>query len=93
MQVYAVSPVISLPFCNFEMNIILAIFFVLIVICALGSCVVRDATGNINDTIVTELTNCTSAACKLNFDFSYCESNPCSYGLMNNFQVSIKFIL
>ncbi|XP_012931207.1 solute carrier family 12 member 2 isoform X2 [Heterocephalus glaber] len=54
---------------------------------SVGSCVVRDATGNINDTIVTEFTNCTSAACKLNFDFSYCESSPCSYGLMNNFQV------
>ncbi|GAB1301741.1 Solute carrier family 12 member 2 [Apodemus speciosus] len=54
---------------------------------SVGSCVVRDATGNVNDTITTELTNCTSAACKLNFDFSYCESNPCSYGLMNNFQV------
>uniref|UniRef100_A0A8C5KZN2 Solute carrier family 12, member 2 n=1 Tax=Jaculus jaculus TaxID=51337 RepID=A0A8C5KZN2_JACJA len=54
---------------------------------SVGSCVVRDATGNVNDTIVTELTNCTSAACKLNFDFSYCETNPCSYGLMNNFQV------
>ncbi|XP_036703090.1 solute carrier family 12 member 2 isoform X1 [Balaenoptera musculus] len=54
---------------------------------SVGSCVVRDATGNVNDTIVTELTNCTSAACKLNFDFSSCESNPCSYGLMNNFQV------
>uniref|UniRef100_A0A2K6FQZ6 Solute carrier family 12 member 3 n=1 Tax=Propithecus coquereli TaxID=379532 RepID=A0A2K6FQZ6_PROCO len=54
---------------------------------SVGSCVVRDATGNVNDTIVTELTNCTSAACKLNFDFSFCESNPCSYGLMNNFQV------
>lgn len=71
----------------------LAILFVLVVTCASGSCVVRDATGNVNDTIVTELTNCTSAACKLNFDFSSCESNPCSYGLMNNFQVSIKFIL
>lgn len=54
---------------------------------SVGSCVVRDATGNVNDTITTELTNCTSAACKLNFDFSYCESNPCHYGLMNNFQV------
>ncbi|XP_004697035.2 solute carrier family 12 member 2, partial [Echinops telfairi] len=54
---------------------------------SVGSCVVRDATGSINDTIVTELTNCTSAACKLNFDFSSCESSPCYYGLMNNFQV------
>ncbi|XP_035296030.1 solute carrier family 12 member 2 isoform X3 [Cricetulus griseus] len=54
---------------------------------SVGSCVVRDATGNVNDTITTELTNCTSAACQLNFDFSYCESKTCDYGLMNNFQV------
>lgn len=54
---------------------------------SVGSCVVRDATGNINDTIITELTNCTSAACKLNFTFSSCESQHCDYGLMNNFQV------
>ncbi|XP_040826316.1 solute carrier family 12 member 2 isoform X2 [Ochotona curzoniae] len=56
---------------------------------SVGSCVVRDATGNVNDTIVTEFTNCTSAACKLNFDFSSCEEKDgvCAYGLMNNFQV------
>ncbi|XP_012788503.2 solute carrier family 12 member 2 isoform X2 [Sorex araneus] len=54
---------------------------------SVGSCVVRDATGSVNDTIVSEFTNCTTAACSLNFDFSYCDSNRCSYGLMNNFQV------
>uniref|UniRef100_A0A4X2LFU6 Solute carrier family 12 member 2 n=1 Tax=Vombatus ursinus TaxID=29139 RepID=A0A4X2LFU6_VOMUR len=54
---------------------------------SVGSCVVRDATGNINDTITMELTNCSSAACKLNFDFSSCETTDCNYGLMNNFQV------
>uniref|UniRef100_A0A8U7NX83 Solute carrier family 12 member 2 n=1 Tax=Corvus moneduloides TaxID=1196302 RepID=A0A8U7NX83_CORMO len=55
---------------------------------SVGSCVVRDATGNVNDTIVTELTNCTAAACKLNYDFSSCQSPAgCHYGLMNNFQV------
>ncbi|KGL97027.1 Solute carrier family 12 member 2, partial [Charadrius vociferus] len=53
---------------------------------SVGSCVVRDATGNINNTIVTELTNCTTAACKLNYDFSSCQTG-CQYGLMNNFQV------
>ncbi|XP_005240430.3 solute carrier family 12 member 2 [Falco peregrinus] len=53
---------------------------------SVGSCVVRDATGNVNNTIVTELTNCTSAACKLNYDFSSCQTG-CHYGLMNNFQV------
>ncbi|KFP91244.1 Solute carrier family 12 member 2, partial [Apaloderma vittatum] len=53
---------------------------------SVGSCVVRDATGNVNNTIVTELTNCTTAACKLNYDFSSCQTE-CHYGLMNNFQV------
>ncbi|KFW60940.1 Solute carrier family 12 member 2, partial [Pygoscelis adeliae] len=53
---------------------------------SVGSCVVRDATGNINNTIVSELTNCTTAACKLNYDFSSCQTG-CQYGLMNNFQV------
>ncbi|KFP03766.1 Solute carrier family 12 member 2, partial [Calypte anna] len=53
---------------------------------SVGSCVVRDATGNVNNTIVTELTNCTTAACKLNYDFSSCQTG-CHYGLMNNFQV------
>uniref|UniRef100_A0A803YFH1 Solute carrier family 12 member 2 n=1 Tax=Meleagris gallopavo TaxID=9103 RepID=A0A803YFH1_MELGA len=53
---------------------------------SVGTCVVRDATGNINNTIITELTNCTTAACKLNYDFSSCQKE-CHYGLMNNFQV------
>lgn len=57
----------------------------------LGACVVRDATGSFNDTIIHELTNCTTAACKLKFDFSSCEKTTCSYGLMNNFQVSSDF--
>ncbi|XP_074809167.1 solute carrier family 12 member 2 isoform X2 [Natator depressus] len=54
---------------------------------SVGSCVVRDATGNINSTIITELTNCTTAACKLNFDFSSCQKTQCPYGLLNDFQV------
>ncbi|KAJ6669678.1 hypothetical protein lerEdw1_000227 [Lerista edwardsae] len=54
---------------------------------SVGACVVRDATGSINDTIIHELTNCTTAACKLNFDFSSCQKTSCQYGLMNDFQV------
>ncbi|XP_006008712.1 solute carrier family 12 member 2 [Latimeria chalumnae] len=54
---------------------------------SVGSCVVRDATGNINDTITPGMAlNCTDAACKLGFDFTSCKEN-CSYGLLNNFQV------
>ncbi|XP_005603119.1 solute carrier family 12 member 1 isoform X2 [Equus przewalskii] len=52
-----------------------------------GACVVRDATGNLNDTIISGI-NCNgSAACVLGYDFSRCRHEPCQYGLMNNFQV------
>ncbi|KAL4692171.1 hypothetical protein H8959_015981, partial [Pygathrix nigripes] len=52
-----------------------------------GACVVRDATGNMNDTIISGM-NCNgSAACGLGYDFSRCRHEPCQYGLMNNFQV------
>nr|XP_033784861.1 solute carrier family 12 member 2 [Geotrypetes seraphini] len=54
---------------------------------SVGSCVVRDATGNVNNSLSTELTNCTDAACKLNFDFSSCKESECKYGLMQDFQV------
>uniref|UniRef100_A0A8D0L9S1 Solute carrier family 12 member 2 n=1 Tax=Sphenodon punctatus TaxID=8508 RepID=A0A8D0L9S1_SPHPU len=53
---------------------------------SVGACVVRDATWSLNDTIF-ELTNCTTAACKLKYDFSSCQKTKCPYGLMNNFQV------
>lgn len=53
---------------------------------SVGACVVRDASGNINDTLSAFVTNCTDAACKLDYDFSYCKPD-CKYGLMNNFQV------
>ncbi|KAM9329330.1 solute carrier family 12 member 2 isoform 2-T2 [Gastrophryne carolinensis] len=52
---------------------------------SVGSCVVRDASGNVNDTITVATTNCTDAACKLDFDFS-CKPD-CPFGLMQNFQV------
>ncbi|XP_040200765.1 solute carrier family 12 member 2 isoform X2 [Rana temporaria] len=53
---------------------------------SVGSCVVRDASGNVNDTLSAAFSNCTEAACKLNYNFSSCKPN-CEYGLMNNFQV------
>ncbi|XP_023193484.1 solute carrier family 12 member 2 isoform X1 [Xiphophorus maculatus] len=51
-----------------------------------GSCIVRDASGNPNDTISTA--NCTGASCKFGFDFSSCKSQKtCRYGLHYDFQV------
>lgn len=58
-----------------------------------GACVVRDATGSMNDTIISGI-NCNgSAACGLGYDFSRCQHEPCQYGLMNNFQVWIAIII
>ncbi|XP_056873925.1 solute carrier family 12 member 2 isoform X1 [Takifugu flavidus] len=55
-----------------------------------GSCIVREATGNINSTVSSQfVANCTDAACKFGFDFSSCK-NPaadCKYGLLHDFQV------
>ncbi|XP_070706519.1 solute carrier family 12 member 2 [Pempheris klunzingeri] len=53
-----------------------------------GSCVVRDASGNLNDTVSSQFTNCTSASCKFGYDFSTCKSEgSCRYGLHNDFQM------
>lgn len=54
-----------------------------------GSCIVRDATGDHNDT-VSPTVNCTDAACTLGYDFSICKEGGCPFGLMNDFQVTLK---
>ncbi|XP_038559754.1 solute carrier family 12 member 2-like [Micropterus salmoides] len=65
--------------------LITGITYVAIAISA-GSCIVRDATGDHNDT-VSDTVNCTDAACTLGYDFSICKEGGCQYGLMNDFQV------
>ncbi|KAF7218040.1 solute carrier family 12 member 2 [Nothobranchius furzeri] len=55
-----------------------------------GSCIVRDASGNVNDTFSAHSpANCTGAACELLYDFSTCKNDKdgCRYGLHNDFQV------
>ncbi|XP_043120729.1 solute carrier family 12 member 2-like [Puntigrus tetrazona] len=49
--------------------------------------VVRDATGNRNDTIKLGSSCNFSSACEMGYDFSICQTTKCNYGLMNNFQV------
>uniref|UniRef100_A0A670YZA7 Solute carrier family 12 member 1 n=1 Tax=Pseudonaja textilis TaxID=8673 RepID=A0A670YZA7_PSETE len=66
--------------------LITTIAYIGVAICA-AACVVRDATGNVNDTVVSGM-NCNgSSACALGYDFSSCKIQTCDYGLMNNFQV------
>ncbi|XP_077328086.1 solute carrier family 12 member 1 isoform X2 [Lithobates pipiens] len=66
--------------------LITTIAYLGVAICAAAS-VVRDATGNVNDTITSALYCNGSAACQLGYDFSICNTQKCNYGLMNNMQV------
>ncbi|ERE70940.1 solute carrier family 12 member 1 isoform 1 [Cricetulus griseus] len=65
---------------------ITTVAYIGVAICV-AACVVRDATGSINDTIISGMSCNGSAACGLGYDFSRCQHEPCQYGLMNNFQV------
>nr|XP_023669925.1 solute carrier family 12 member 1 [Paramormyrops kingsleyae] len=70
---------------------LLAIFitgmtYLCVAICV-SSTVVRDATGNVNSTFSGPM-NCNgSVACEFGYNFTSCKTEPCRFGLMNNFQV------
>ncbi|CAJ0955255.1 unnamed protein product [Ranitomeya imitator] len=53
----------------------------------IGSCVLRDASGIINDTILLNNTDCEGLSCQFGWDFSECRQNEtCYYGLANHYQ-------
>uniref|UniRef100_A0A674AQ56 Solute carrier family 12 member 1 n=1 Tax=Salmo trutta TaxID=8032 RepID=A0A674AQ56_SALTR len=62
-----------------------------VALCVSAATVVRDATGNINDTIATGMemlcNGTNTAACEQGWNFSSCDVNSCKFGSMNNFQV------
>ncbi|XP_030646656.1 solute carrier family 12 member 3 [Chanos chanos] len=70
----------------------LAIFWTTVsylIICAtIGSCVVRDASGDLNDTLVlADNADCLGLGCNYGWDFSECIRNKtCPFGLSNNYQ-------
>ncbi|KAM3936732.1 solute carrier family 12 member 3-like [Leptodactylus fuscus] len=53
----------------------------------IGSCVLRDASGIVNDTIPLNETECEGLGCQFGWDFSECQQNEtCYYGLANHYQ-------
>ncbi|XP_056408227.1 solute carrier family 12 member 3-like [Hyla sarda] len=53
----------------------------------IGSCVLRDASGIVNDTIPFNDTECEGLSCQFGWDFSECRQNEtCFYGLANHYQ-------
>uniref|UniRef100_A0A3P9P1S3 Solute carrier family 12 member 1 n=1 Tax=Poecilia reticulata TaxID=8081 RepID=A0A3P9P1S3_POERE len=66
---------------------ITGITYLAVALCVAGT-VVRDATGNMTD-LATPGIPCNGSsvtACELGYNFSSCETEPCKFGLMNNFQ-------
>ena len=69
-------------------------FFFLLYVCFLpGACVVRDASGLLNDTLSPSSSSedCLGLACHYGWDFTECiNNNTCTYGISNYYQVSTK---
>ncbi|KAK2913270.1 hypothetical protein QQF64_031054 [Cirrhinus molitorella] len=57
-----------------------------------GACVLRDASGSLNDSMPLNFTEgCEGLGCGLGWNFTACQqSGTCAYGLSNNFQVLIQ---
>ena len=61
-----------------------------ICVCFSGSCVVRDASGMLNNTLSSSSSSeeCVGLACQYGWDFSKCiKNNTCIYGISNYYQV------
>ncbi|XP_052438960.1 solute carrier family 12 member 3 [Carassius gibelio] len=69
----------------------LAIFWTtisyLIISATIGSCVLRDASGYINDNVSSSSGECLGLGCTYGWNFTECMTNKtCPYGLSNNYQ-------
>ncbi|XP_067829448.1 solute carrier family 12 member 1 isoform X1 [Heptranchias perlo] len=80
------DPQVAIPKGTMLAILVTALTYIAVAIC-IGATVVRDATGNANDTISSSTSCNGSAACMLGYDFSVCNTQTCDFGLMNNFQV------
>ncbi|KAG8437675.1 hypothetical protein GDO86_008400 [Hymenochirus boettgeri] len=80
------DPTVAIP-----KGTLMAIFWTtisyLVISATIGSCVIRDASGSLNDTIVQGGTNCVGLACGYGWNFTECATKQsCKYGLINQYQ-------
>ncbi|KAK3549037.1 hypothetical protein QTP70_028519 [Hemibagrus guttatus] len=80
------DPQSAIPIGTLLAILITGVTYLAIALCVSGT-VVRDATGNVNDTITPGSSCNFSAACNFGYNFSACAETKCPFGLMNNFQV------
>uniref|UniRef100_A0AAQ4RP86 Solute carrier family 12 member 3 n=1 Tax=Gasterosteus aculeatus aculeatus TaxID=481459 RepID=A0AAQ4RP86_GASAC len=84
------NPAVAIP-----KGTLMAIFWTtisyLIISATIGACVVRDASGLLNDTLLSN-SNCGDISCQYGWDFTECIANEtCLYGISNYYQVSTTF--
>ncbi|XP_036997413.2 solute carrier family 12 member 3 isoform X1 [Artibeus jamaicensis] len=80
------DPAIAIP-----KGTLMAIFWTTIsylaISATIGSCVVRDASGDLNDTMTPGLGACEGLACGYGWNFTKCsQQHSCRYGLINYYQ-------
>uniref|UniRef100_A0A4W5R793 Solute carrier family 12 member 3 n=1 Tax=Hucho hucho TaxID=62062 RepID=A0A4W5R793_9TELE len=81
------DPTVAIP-----RGTLMAIFWTtlsyLIIAATIGACVVRDASGIMNDTLVmSSVDSCQGLACQYGWDFTDCITNKtCPYGISNQYQ-------
>ncbi|NWI15361.1 S12A3 protein, partial [Crypturellus soui] len=80
------DPAVAIP-----KGTLMAIFWTtvsyLVISATIGACVVRDASGSLNDTTDTGSLGCEGLACGLGWNFTECaQKQSCRYGLSNYYQ-------
>nr|XP_014349758.1 PREDICTED: solute carrier family 12 member 3 [Latimeria chalumnae] len=79
------DPTVAIP-----RGTLMAIFWTtlsyLAVSATVGSCVIQDASGNLNDSIPAGSLDCEGLACRYGWNFTDCREEDCPYGLINYYQ-------
>uniref|UniRef100_A0A670YNR6 Solute carrier family 12 member 3 n=1 Tax=Pseudonaja textilis TaxID=8673 RepID=A0A670YNR6_PSETE len=80
------DPAVAIP-----KGTLMAIFWTtvsyLVLSATIGSCVVRDASGSLNDTVLAGSMGCEGIACGYGWNFTECaQRHSCQYGLINYYQ-------
>uniref|UniRef100_A0A8C3Y863 Solute carrier family 12 member 3 n=1 Tax=Catharus ustulatus TaxID=91951 RepID=A0A8C3Y863_CATUS len=58
-----------------------------------GACVVRDASGSLNDSVAVGSPGCEGLACRFGWNFTACtQQQSCRYGLSNYYQVLMSMV-
>uniref|UniRef100_A0A8U8B261 Solute carrier family 12 member 3 n=1 Tax=Geospiza parvula TaxID=87175 RepID=A0A8U8B261_GEOPR len=86
------DPAVAIP-----KGTLMAIFWTtmsyLVLSATIGACVVRDASGSLNDSVAVGSPGCEGLACSFGWNFTACaQQQSCRYGLSNYYQVLMSMV-